>query len=36
MSTDPQSHEDYESQLSTSWKNDSFVAPLDSRAGELR
>lgn len=35
MSTDPQSHEAYESQLSTSWKHDSFVAPLDSRVGEL-
>ena len=36
LSADPHSHEDYESQLSTSWKHDSFVAPLDSRAGELR
>lgn len=36
MSADPRSHEDYESELSTSWKQDSFVVPLDSRAGELR
>ena len=36
MSADPQSHEDYESHLSTGWRQDSFVAPLDSRAGELR
>lgn len=36
MSADPRSHEDYESELSTGWRHDSFVAPLDSRAGELR
>lgn len=36
LSADPHSHDDYESQLTTTWKNDSFVAPLDSRAGELR
>jgi hypothetical protein len=35
LSADPQNHEAYESQLSTSWKHDSFVAPLDSRSGEL-
>jgi len=35
FSGDPHSHEDYESQLSTGWKHDSFVAPLDSRRGEL-
>ncbi|MBI2744594.1 MAG: hypothetical protein HYX45_03330 [Burkholderiales bacterium] len=35
MSTDPHSHDAYESQLSTTWKHDSFVAPLDSRTGEL-
>jgi len=35
LSADPHNHEAYESQLSTSWKQDSFVAPLDSRAGEL-
>ncbi len=34
-SHDPHNHEAYESQLSTSWRHDSFVAPLDSRAGEL-
>ncbi len=35
LSADPHSHEAYESQLSTTWKHDSFVAPLDSRSGEL-
>ena len=35
LSADPHSHEAYESQLSTTWKHDSFVAPLDSRMGEL-
>lgn len=36
MSTDPRSQDDDDSELSTSWKHDSFVAPLDSRMGELR
>lgn len=36
LSSEPQSHDDYESQLSTSWRQDSFVAPLDSRAAALR
>jgi hypothetical protein len=36
LSSDPHSQEAYESHLSTTWKHDSFVAPLDSRAGELR
>jgi len=36
LSQDPHGHDDYESQLTTTWKHDSFVAPLDSRAGELR
>ena len=36
LSADPHSHESYDSHLSSSWKQDSFVAPLDSRAGELR
>lgn len=35
-SEEPRSHEAYESELSTNWKQDSFVAPLDSRKGELR
>jgi len=35
MSADPHSHDAYESQLSTTWKHDSFVAPLDSRSAEL-
>lgn len=35
LSADPHSHDAYESQLSTTWKHDSFVAPLDSRSGEL-
>lgn len=35
ISTDPHGQEAYESQLSTSWRHDSFVAPLDSRVGEL-
>lgn len=35
FTADPHSHEAYESQLSTTWKNDSFVAPLDSRSSEL-
>lgn len=35
LSSEPQSHEDYDSHLTTSWKQDSFVAPLDSRMGEL-
>jgi hypothetical protein len=36
MGDEPHSHDAYESELSTTWKHDSFVAPLDSRAGELR
>jgi hypothetical protein len=36
LSADPHSHEAYESQLSTSWQENSFVAPLDSRGAELR
>jgi hypothetical protein len=36
LSSDPHSHEAYESQLSTSWQENSFVAPLDSRRAELR
>lgn len=36
-SSDPHSHEAYESQLSTNWKQDSFTAPLDdSRRDEER
>ncbi len=35
LSADPQSQESYESQLSTNWRHDSFVAPLDSRRSEL-
>lgn len=35
LSNDPHSDEAYEIQLSTTWKDDSFVAPLDSRSGEL-
>jgi hypothetical protein len=35
LSSDPHSHEAYESQLSTSWQHNSFVAPLDSRGAEL-
>jgi hypothetical protein len=35
LSSDPHSHEAYESQLSTSWQQNSFVAPLDSRGAEL-
>lgn len=35
LSADPHSHESYESQLSTNWEHDSFVAPLDSRRAEL-
>ena len=35
LSADPHSHEAYDSHLSTTWKHDSFVAPLDSRMGEL-
>jgi hypothetical protein len=35
-SSDPRSHEAYESQLSTSWQHNSFIAPLDSRGAELR
>jgi len=34
--TDAPGHEALDSQLSTGWRHDSFVAPLDSRAGELR
>lgn len=33
---DPHSPQDDDSELSTSWRHDSFVAPLDSRMGELR
>jgi hypothetical protein len=36
LSPDPRSHEGYESQLTTSWQENSFVAPLDSRRAELR
>ncbi len=36
LSADPHSNDAYESQLSTTWKHDSFVTPLDSRTGELR
>lgn len=36
LSSDPCSQMDYESQLSTSWQHNSFVAPLDSRRAELR
>jgi len=36
LAADPQGQENYESQLSTGWQHNSFVAPLDSRAGELR
>lgn len=36
LSADPHHIEDYDSHLSTTWKHDSFVAPLDSRAGDLR
>jgi hypothetical protein len=35
LSSDPRSHEAYESQLSTSWQHNSFVAPLDSRGAQL-
>lgn len=35
LSSEPHSHDAYESQLSTSWQQNSFVAPLDSRAAEL-
>lgn len=35
LSSEPHSHESYESQLSTSWQQNSFVAPLDSRGAEL-
>jgi hypothetical protein len=35
LSHDPHSHEAYESHLSTSWQQNSFVAPLDSRGAEL-
>jgi len=34
-SSDPHSHEAYYSELSTSWQQNSFVAPLDSRSAEL-
>jgi hypothetical protein len=36
LSTEPHSHDAYESQLSTSWQHNSFVTPLDSRRSELR
>lgn len=35
LSSDPHSHEAYDSHLSTSWQQNSFVAPLDSRSAEL-
>jgi len=34
--TDAPGHEEFDSHLSTGWRHDSFVAPLDSRAGELQ
>jgi hypothetical protein len=36
LSSDPHGHDAYDSQLSTSWQHNSFVAPLDSRGAELR
>lgn len=35
LSAPPANSEGYESQLSTTWKNDSFMAPLDSRRSSL-
>jgi hypothetical protein len=36
LANEPHSHESYESQLTTTWQQNSFVAPLDSRGAELR